>query len=685
MSSDPLARLVKLKSRRGEIIAKLNSLKDSLYTQELSEREKRIVARDIDTTQKDLHEIDLEIKIEKKATMNLGHGTKETPLESPLFQPTNTPHGAYIEDITDDESCKNGAQTLPTRPEHSNTEPSTPLSFSSHINTGTIPKTPTLSSILKPKSNTIEHQFRKESMEDKANRLEIENMRLRNHYEKILKGKQNFELKKSTNLKTTQNSPLPNPTQIKFEPYRLSNLNTPQRESFTYTQRNDQRKGTQNISEDPPFALLIPSGENQPVETQPLINTQGEMMSPLQRQITPIARNVPQEIQNPQNEIIRGTEKPRDTFLRRLRSIPIFSGESYTELKDFVDITDTLFYSCTNESEENEFYDQMMLQLRGEARQIIINNEDPNWENIKIKLLAHFAHLSNREIIASKLENLHQNEKETITEYAERARKLLIEKNRIYTHLTEDQRLEHNRTARRAFSKGITNQKLKERLTIRGANTLEDAIAYAIESENDALNEIATNELYCQFCRSPGHRQKDCRRKNSENSGISQLIAALRGLNNTNQNRRMSNFNQNRDNRRNSNNWSNNDNNNGWNRNNSNRFNNGGWNQNSSNSFNNNRNWNNNPNRNWNNNRNNITPSNETNNSGRNGNGNGNSNNNNNSPNNNQNRNNQNRNAPQNQRRFNNNNNQNSNSFTMQETPINHVSPENLPDFQPEN
>lgn len=51
----------------------------------------------------------------------------------------------------------------------------------------------------------------------------------------------------------------------------------------------------------------------------------------------------------------------RHQFLRRLKSIPKFDGNSYKELIEFIDICDTLYASCWNQSEENEFYEQMLL------------------------------------------------------------------------------------------------------------------------------------------------------------------------------------------------------------------------------------------------------------------------------------------------------------------------------------
>lgn len=52
------------------------------------------------------------------------------------------------------------------------------------------------------------------------------------------------------------------------------------------------------------------------------------------------------------NEPRHHRERARETFLRRLRMIPRFDGDSFKDMKDFVDIVNTLYNSCLNELEE---------------------------------------------------------------------------------------------------------------------------------------------------------------------------------------------------------------------------------------------------------------------------------------------------------------------------------------------
>ncbi|XP_055308858.1 probable serine/threonine-protein kinase DDB_G0282963, partial [Sitodiplosis mosellana] len=74
--------------------------------------------------------------------------------------------------------------------------------------------------------------------------------------------------------------------------------------------------------------------------------------------------------QSIQNDLNTTSQLPiRKQFLNRLQTIPKFDGATHKELVDFIDICDTLYQSCMNEYEESEFYEQMALQLRGEARQ----------------------------------------------------------------------------------------------------------------------------------------------------------------------------------------------------------------------------------------------------------------------------------------------------------------------------
>lgn len=226
----------------------------------------------------------------------------------------------------------------------------------------------------------------------------------------------------------------------------------------------------------------------------------------------------------------------RGTFLRQLRSIPSFNGESRQDLMNFIEIGDTLNSFSRNEAEYCEFIMQVCLQLRGMARAIITN--DPDWNKMKQDLLEQFNYLTDRNVTNSKIENLRQEKNETLNQYADRTRKLLLEKNQAYNNLTFDQRIDHDRAIRKAFSRGIGNLTLRDRVLLRGSSSLEKAISCAFEFEYDSTNTIHKSEFLCKFCKAVGHREFECRKKEEGGSQMNQLITALNNLGMGNSNHR---------------------------------------------------------------------------------------------------------------------------------------------------
>lgn len=317
----------------------------------------------------------------------------------------------------------------------------------------------------------------------------------------------------------------------------------------------------------------------------------------------------------------------RKTFLRQLQTIPVFKGENRDSLMTFLDVGDTLNAFVQNHSEYCEFMMQVCLQLRGSAKSCISNNAD--WDTIKSNLLKQFRYLSNVDITNSKIENLKQDKNESLQKYADRSRKLFDEKNQLYFDLPQELRHEHDRCIRKAFARGIANTTLRERVLLRGANSLEEAICFALEFEHENDNTVHKSELFCKFCKNSGHRQNECRKKEQSNTQIGQFVSALQSLglgnksNNNNRNfkgnKSGQNWNNNNNGFRNNNNNDSN-NNNGYSQNNSNRPNPN--NNNRNNNYNNNgpnRNYNNgsNNNRNPNNNFNHVSNQNSNNNSGK--------------------------------------------------------------------
>lgn len=70
----------------------------------------------------------------------------------------------------------------------------------------------------------------------------------------------------------------------------------------------------------------------------------------------------------------------------------------------------------------------------------------PIWDTIKLKLLKHYAYLSNKDLVTNQIENLRQESDESLSKYAERTRQLLKDRNSTYSFLSNDLRKEHNST-----------------------------------------------------------------------------------------------------------------------------------------------------------------------------------------------------------------------------------------------
>lgn len=265
-------------------------------------------------------------------------------------------------------------------------------------------------------------------------------------------------------------------------------------------------------------------------------------INPLTTQFSPqrryefVGQNIAQQPLNYEieNQEMRQHANPinntcHNTYLKRLTTIPDLSGESFENLKTFIEKVDTLYFSAMNDAETDELYEQVLLKVNGEARDTIMNLSNLNWENIKKSIMKSFDHLCNKTLLTAQLENLKQEKDESLTKYTERARKLLQTKNAMYKQLTEDQRKEHNRLAYKAFVNGLKDPSLKRDVNIRGADTLEQAIHNAIDMENDSKNAISRSELFCRACKATGHREIDCRRKTDDNA-ILKLVSAFRNI-----------------------------------------------------------------------------------------------------------------------------------------------------------
>lgn len=316
-----------------------------------------------------------------------------------------------------------------------------------------------------------------------------------------------------------------------------SNISIPTQHSNTFNAHSNP----QFLHVDDPQIQVNPqtayqnAGQNRNYVISNQSQTGNAMYPQPQRPIMSFNQSAPiSQIEQNNNNRFANTMGPRNTFLKRLNNIPEFDGESFENMKKFLEKTQTLYNSCINTDELNELYEQILIKVTGEARDIVQAQHTFNWENTKMRLLEHFSHLCNKSLLTTQLENLKQNPNESLIDYADRARKMLKMKNAMYTFLNDDQKKEHERTAYRAFYKGLNNLDLKNRVETRGASSLENAIESVIDMEKDSINLIPNHELYCRICKVNGHREQSCRKNDNT---ILSLVEALRNIGPVNFNR----------------------------------------------------------------------------------------------------------------------------------------------------
>lgn len=434
--------------------------------------------------------------------------------------------------------------------EHFNTELNKPLQTNLPKHTGTIPKNQAFTT---PKTSHVTNPIVHEKITPQIYAKGLTNQQS-THFSNTFS---NFKPQSTSRTFINTSNNIPNPkTQSNKQQDNFPNFKHQQAsQTFENVSNNIPNFNTQPNPQSNIQSIPNPTKEYLELNNQihtimrmlNSMNSQNTTDDHLQNQLNKIENEEREKTKSISQPLYRNQSQIRDSYSRRLRLVPIFNGESFKTLRDFLDIVEALDQSCINEAEQNELIETLNLQLRGEAREVVKNLYETNFNDMKRKLLDHFAYLKNKDIVTSQLENLHQEQKESINEYANRARNIFREKCNIYSYLSEDQKQEFNRIARRSFSKGIKDHKLKERLLTRGASSLEDAIAYAIETENDAIFSIPSSELFCKYCKTNGHRERDCRKKDNNNMNMNQLINALRNFKTIDSNTRTFSISQNRE------------------------------------------------------------------------------------------------------------------------------------------
>lgn len=125
-------------------------------------------------------------------------------------------------------------------------------------------------------------------------------------------------------------------------------------------------------------------------------------------------------------------------------------------------------------------------------------------------------------------ENLRQAKEEDLMKFADRARSLLHDLNLAYKPLTNQMKTENDKRVARCFVRGINNNEVKRLIPLGVISNLDDSIAQVLNLEANTGSNVATRDLFCQTCKSVGHRESSCRLKNRDtNELLTSLLLSM--------------------------------------------------------------------------------------------------------------------------------------------------------------
>lgn len=138
-------------------------------------------------------------------------------------------------------------------------------------------------------------------------------------------------------------------------------------------------------------------------------------------------------------------------------------------------------------------------------------------------------------MIVASVENLRQAKDEDLVKYADRAGAQLHDLNLAYKPLTQQLRRENDKRVARYFVRGLNNMEVKRLIPLGVISNLDDSIAQVLNLEATTGSNVSARDLFCQTCRSVGHRESSCRLKNRDtNEVLTSLLLSMSTRNPTN-------------------------------------------------------------------------------------------------------------------------------------------------------
>lgn len=203
-----------------------------------------------------------------------------------------------------------------------------------------------------------------------------------------------------------------------------------------------------------------------------------------------------------------------------INAIPHFDGNE-RDLESFIKSCD-IYHRYLSEEQAGLFLAIAISKLRGEAlTKLQPTSTIRSWDEFKTRLEERIRKPLSFEYAQEKLVRITQGKNESIESYGKRFKMALDRLNNSSRTLTVDEnalrllREANEKLAVRKFEQNISNFNIKIIVGAANKNTLEGAIAFAMEKEFSMRN---SNPKVCNYCKKEGHFERECIAKNKRNN-----------------------------------------------------------------------------------------------------------------------------------------------------------------------